>query len=77
MCTDSFEQKCTIGQMKATPEIYVPVIYSYNSHLIGWHRHLSMVNARLQPTTRAWMTAVHAWDYFFHHNCLRKDLDVG
>ena len=33
-------------EMKATPAIYVPVIYGYNSHLIGWHRRHSALNAQ-------------------------------
>jgi len=34
------------NEMKATPAIYVPVNYGYNSHLIGWHWRHSALNAQ-------------------------------
>jgi len=41
------------NQMKATPAIYVPTLYDYNSHLIGCHRRHSAVGDKVWLARRA------------------------
>jgi len=63
------------NQMKATPPLfYVPVIYGYNSHLIGCRPRHSAVNAYLKLTMCAWK-AVHARDRCFNIIILGKILN--
>ena len=54
------------NQMKATPAIYVPTLYDYNSHLIGCHRRHSAVGDKVWLARRAGLIIPP-----------RRDLDVG
>ena len=41
------------NQMKATPAIYVPTLYDYNSHLIGCHQRHSELGDKVWLARRA------------------------
>jgi len=58
------------NQMKITPAIcYVPAIYGYSSHLIGWYRRYSTVNYRPSLVVSECLDNCARADCCFNHEC--------
>ena len=55
------------NQMEATPAIYVPAIFNYNSHLIGFRPRHTPVK-RLTSVSKARLEAVHARACYFQYS---------